>query len=113
MPGVSGRRISYDTVSTNALTFSWFGTLQGGSAVDTCTLTNNATFALKGGDGLDVSAVRSPTPTGSTAGKAAGGSLPCIGSATLTAAGTTGFNGTSANVTLGFTDITDLAGSGT
>src|SRR4051812_2411997 len=48
------------------------------------------------------------------AGEAAGGSITGIGSATLTVAGTTtGYDGTSLSVTGGFSDITNLAGTGT
>src|SRR5204862_5914521 len=64
------RRVLFRSV----LTFSGFGTLQGGSAVDTFTLGANATFNLKGGDGLDVFALGTRTLTGSIAGEAAGGS---------------------------------------
>ncbi|MBK7685200.1 MAG: hypothetical protein IPJ25_03525 [Rhodocyclaceae bacterium] len=52
--------------------------------------------------------------TGSFAGEAAGGSITGIGSAVLTAAGAaTGFDGTSANVSAGFTDVGSLTGTGT
>ncbi len=89
-------------------------TLQGGSAVDTFTLSANATANIKGGDGLDVLALATHTLTGSYAGEAAGGTITGIGSATLTATGTTtGFNGTSDNVSAGFTDVTSLTGTGT
>src|SRR5258706_1892975 len=54
------------------------------------------------------------TLTGSIDGEANGGSITGIGSATLTTQGaTTGFNGTAASVTTGFSNITDLQGSGT
>ena len=100
--------------STNALTYSGFATLQGGTAIDTYTLSANATANIKGGDGLDVLALATHTLTGSYAGEAAGGTITGIGSATLTATGTTtGFNGTSDNVSAGFTDVTSLTGTGT
>ena len=100
--------------ASGTIDFSGVSTLQGGSAVDTFTLGSASTFNLKGGDGLDVFALGGNWLTGSIAGEAAGGSITGIGSATLTAVGTTaGFNGTSANVSGGFTDISDLSGSGT
>src|SRR4030095_16057923 len=99
--------------STNALTFSGFATLQGGTAIDTFTLGGATTFNLAGGAGVDVFALATNTLTGTINGEANGGSITGIGSATLTAAGTPGFNGTSANVSGGFSNITDLQGSGT
>ncbi|MBK9624571.1 MAG: hypothetical protein IPO38_08425 [Rhodocyclaceae bacterium] len=99
--------------STNALTYSGFATLQGGSAVDTFTLGAASTANIKGGGGIDVLALATNTLTGSFAGEAAGGSITGIGSAVLTAAGVVGFNGTSANVAAGFTDVGSLTGTGT
>src|SRR5258706_349108 len=47
-------------------------------------------------------------------GESSGDVSTCIRSATLTTQGaTTGFNGTAASVTTGFSNITDLQGSGT
>ncbi|MBK7685198.1 MAG: filamentous hemagglutinin N-terminal domain-containing protein [Rhodocyclaceae bacterium] len=100
--------------STNALTYSGFATLQGGSAVDTYTLGAASTANIKGGDGIDVLALATNTLTGSFAGEAAGGSITGIGSAVLTAVGAeTGFDGTSANVSAGFADVGSLTGTGT
>src|SRR2546423_202452 len=99
---------------TNALTFSGFGTLQGGTAVDTFTLGGATTFNLKGGDGIFFF---NDTATTEIYTLSLHDALPIftgLGSATLTAlGGTTGFNGTSANVSTGFSNITDLQGTGT
>src|SRR4029450_14027464 len=60
-----------------------------------------------------VFALAHTTLTGPINGEANGGSITGIGSATLTAqGGTAGFNGTSANVSGGFSNITSLSGSG-
>src|SRR5204862_43476 len=105
---------SYADTSTFVLTSDGCVRLLGVTGVQTCLLRANATFNLKGGNGLDVFALGTRTLTGSIAGEAAGGSITGLGSATLTQAGaTTGYDGTSANVSLGFTDITNLAGTGT
>src|SRR5258706_545654 len=107
-----------DTATTEIYTLSLHDalpiSLQGGTGIDTFTLGGASTFDLKGGAGVDVFALATNTLTGSIDGEAAGGSITGIGSATLTAlGGTTGFNGTSANVSTGFSNITDLQGSGT
>src|SRR5205807_903557 len=96
------------------VTFSSFATLQGGAAVDTFTLTGPATFNIKGAGGVDVVALAGNTLTGSIAGEAGGVSITGLGSAQIGAAGTTiGYDGSSTNVSLGFTDATNLSGSGT
>src|SRR5207248_2187865 len=91
-----------------------FANLQGGGAVDTFTLTAPATSNIKGGGGVDVVALATNTLTGSIAGEVGGVSITGLGSAAIGTAGTNvGYNGTSANVSGGFTDATNLAGSGT
>jgi len=100
--------------STNSLNFSGFGTLQGGTQADTFTLTNNAAFTLRGGDALDVFALASHTLTGSIDGEAAGGSITVLVDASITVpGGTIGYNGTSAQVSANYSNITDLQGTGT
>ncbi|MBK7685201.1 MAG: hypothetical protein IPJ25_03530 [Rhodocyclaceae bacterium] len=95
--------------NVKVLLFSGFATLQGGSAVDTFTLNGASTANIKGGGGVDVLALATHTLTGSFAGEAAGGSVTGIGSAALTAVGAvTGFDGTSANISAGFTDVGSL-----
>src|SRR5213079_867701 len=104
-----------DNSGTNNVGFSTFANLQGGTAVDTFTLTGGATFNLKGGAGLDVVALGGNTLTGSIAGETAGVSITGLGSAQIGAASatTTGYDGTSASVSGGFTDALNLSGSGT
>ena len=102
-----------DTVSTRTLSHSGFATLQGGSAIDTFTLSANAAANLAGGAGVDVFDMGGFTLTGSVAGQAAGGTLSGVVNATLTATGaTTGFDGTSTEVSVGFTDINTINGTG-
>ena len=103
-----------DTVSTRTLSHGGFATLQGGSAIDTFTLSANATANLAGGDGVDLFDMGGFTLTGSVAGQATGGTLLGVVNATLTATGaTTGFNGSSTEVSLGFSDINTINGTGT
>src|SRR5213079_350318 len=113
---LTGTTGSYtDNSGTNNVGFSTFANLQGGTAVDTFTLTGGATFNLKGGAGLDVVALGGNTLTGSIAGETAGVSITGLGSAQIGAASatTTGYDGTSASVSGGFTDALNLSGSGT
>ncbi|MEA3195107.1 MAG: hypothetical protein QOD26_3440, partial [Betaproteobacteria bacterium] len=99
--------------ASGTIGFSNVSTLQGGSAIDTFTLGAASTFDLKGGAGVDVFALATNTLTGSIDGEANGGSITGLGSAVLTGAGgTIGYDGTSANVSNNFSNITNLSGTG-
>src|SRR5204863_169708 len=95
--------------------FSTFANLQGGSGVDTFALTGAATFNPKVGAGLDVVNLGGFVLSSSIAGTEAytlslHDALPIFGAASST---TTGYDGTSASVSGGFTDALNLSGSGT
>src|SRR5258706_378122 len=109
----SGDKGSYSD-STHSLTFGSFATLQGGTGIDTFNLAAGAAYNLKGGAGVDVFALGGNTLTGSIDGEANGGSIIFFlmirrpPRSTLFPY-TTLFR----SVTTGFSNITDLQGSGT
>src|SRR5205814_2729732 len=82
--------------------------------IDTFNLAGAAAYNLKGGAGVDVFVLGDNTLTCSMAREVNVGSITGRSSATLTTQGaTTGFNGTAASVSTGFSNITDLQGTGT
>ena len=104
---VAGNSGAY-TNGANSLSFSGFGTLQAGSGGDTFTLTANATFNLDGGAGNDSFNVDGNALTGAISGGAGSDTLTVSGDTTLTGADSTGFSGSNANVSGGFTGIDSL-----
>ena len=101
---------------TATLSHSGFGTLQGGTAVDTFNVNAAVTKNLAGGGGVDVFNLDAAL-TGTIDGQAAGGTLDGtqVVNATLTgASATTGFSGsTDASALVGsFSNITAINGNG-
>src|SRR5207248_485511 len=100
-----------------ALTFSGFGTAQGGSLADTFNVTAATTLNLKGGGGADTFTIDAAL-TGSVDGEAGSDTLQGtqIVDVTLTGSGANGYAGgvaTTANLSGGFAGINVLNGSGT
>jgi hypothetical protein len=94
------------------LNFSNFATLQGGAAADTFNMTAASTFNLNGGAGSDVFDMDAAL-TGSVTGGAGADTLrgDLIDNVVLTASDGTGFTGTEASMTGGFTGIDTLTGN--
>ena len=102
------------TPSVGGLTFGNISTLQGSSNIDTFNVTSGSNFDLQGGAGIDVFDIAA-TLTGSIDGEVAGGTLSGtrITDVMLTTqGGTTGFNGSTIDVTAGFSNINSITGSG-
>src|SRR6266850_2146757 len=103
-----------DSAGNGTLTFSGFGTAQGGGQADTFNVTAPTALSLKGGGGNDVFDVAAVTLTGSIDGETGTNKLQGAGitDATLAGSATDGYSGTTANVTGGFSNIRTLTGSG-
>lgn len=97
----------------NSLTFGGFGTLQGGSNVDTFNINTTVNFNLKGGAGADVFNLVTAL-TGSLNGEADTDVLQgsAINNVTLTSSGVNGFSGNENSITGGFAEIDSLVGNG-
>src|SRR5204863_323004 len=95
-----------ENAGTKNVGFRTFANLQGGSGVDTFALTGAATFNLKGGAGLDVVNFGGCGSRGTIALRAGSVAVCGPGRAQIGAASstTTGYAGTSASVSGGFTD---------
>jgi acrosin len=111
---------TYNDGTAVTLTFSGYGTLQGGNAADTFKVNVSATENLLGGSGNDTFTVASgKTLTGNIDGQDGTDALNVAGSVTLTGSANltneTGYAGTNANITAGFSGIDTLTdnGSGT
>src|SRR5262249_31148230 len=73
---------------SNTLAFSGYGTLQGGTAADTFTVSVPTTASLAGGAGADVFTISAPL-TGSVDGQAGGDTLNVAGKVVLAGSGAT------------------------
>ncbi|HKI37673.1 MAG TPA: calcium-binding protein, partial [Gemmataceae bacterium] len=114
-----GGTTTYTDASAHSLTFSAFGTLQGGSGADTFNITSNTTASLNGGGGTNAYVFSNgKVLTGSIIGGSGTDTLDLSAytsavSVTLTGSGSTGFTGTSTGVSAGFSGIDVIqAGSG-
>jgi acrosin len=92
---------------SNTLTFSGFGTLQGGAGADTFNVTSATTANLLGGAGADTFNI-SAALIGSVDGQGDSDTLNVGGDVTLTGSGATGFSGSNSNISGGFAGIDAL-----
>jgi len=114
---VDGSGNEYENVNTNPLAFAGFETLSGGSSVDSFFLSGALTHDLGGGDGtdaflFDAGAVLTGTIDGQGNGAALNFSAFTTGVdvALSAVAAASGFNGTVAAVTGGFSNVGSLLG---
>ena len=104
---------TYTSGNVYFLNFSNFANLQGGAVVDEFQVTAPSTFNVDGGAGNDFFTINS-TLTGSVTGGLGNDEVrgTQIDVAVLTNSDGSGFDGTEANITLGFNDIETLTGNG-
>ena len=101
------------TEGANALNFTGFATLQGGTDADTFNVTAASTFDLNGGTGDDTFDIDAAL-TGAVDGEGGSDTLQGdeIDAVALTAVNADGADGTEAGVSAGFTNIETLTGNG-
>ena len=97
-----------DGLGNGSLSFSGFGALQAGSGGDSFTLTADAAVNLDGGSGDDSFTVSTFTLTGGIIGGAGTDTLNVSSDVSLTGSDATGFSGSSANISGGFSGIDNL-----